>query len=307
MATLQQFRTLRSVQVHGGIHAAAKELHLSPSAVSQQIKALASECGFSLLEPDGRGVRLTDSGSELAQIGSQISELWERSVSRRQRDPGPVRGARRPVRLGAFPSAMASSVLPALDQPERLGFGVELFETTPYEGRDLVEEGTLDAALSIQEVTRDDSAPCQVAPLWHDPFVLVGPRGLLSSVLRSDSPRALSATPWVLPRVGSDCDRLLSNHFARHGIRAHAVGRTDDWLLAQRMATVLRAVAYVPSSALLQDSELSRAVDMGSVNAPARTVALVAPPAAAATTWFPVLQRHLKRAHTRTTGMAYST
>ncbi|MBY8856665.1 LysR family transcriptional regulator substrate-binding protein [Nocardia sp. CA2R105] len=110
-----------------------------------------------------------------------------------------------------------------------------------------VEAGSLHAAISIEMPGEDRDARFVTVPLWHDPFVLVGPKRLLSSVLGADARRAMSAMPWVLPRVGSDCDRLITTHLALHGIRASPVGRTDDWRLVQEMAVTLQSIAYVPS------------------------------------------------------------
>ncbi|MEE1930439.1 LysR family transcriptional regulator [Streptomyces sp. TRM 70351] len=307
MVSLQHFKTLHSVQHHGGIVAAAKELNLSPSAVSQQIKALGSECGFPIVEPDGRGIRLTESGTQIARIGLQIEELWERSVARRRTAGENTRGHRRTVRLGAFPSAMAGCVLPAIATAKDPRLTLQLFETSPHEGRDQVEAGNLDVAVSIQEDGAGADARFGVVPLKHDPFVLTGPPGVMAAVNRSDPARALSQVPWVFPRVGSDCDRLISTHFARHGIAARPVGRTDDWALAQEMAATLKAVTCVPSSALVRRPDLVRLVTAGGMPAPARTLVLVAKPAALAAEWFTVLQQRLKRACSRTSGTAHTT
>ncbi|WP_421107738.1 LysR family transcriptional regulator [Streptomyces sp. NEAU-S77] len=290
MVSLQQFRTLHSVRSHGGIHAAAKALHLSPSAVSQQIKALGSEYGFPLVEPDGRGIKLTEDGSRIAQIASQIADLWESSVSRRSADGAMAVARRRCVKVGAFPSALVRCVLPAISCSGDLPFDMHLFETAPYE-----ETG---------EEPRD---LLRVVPLRHDPFLFVGPPDLISAVTRPGAGQPLSAMRWVLPRAGSDCDRLIATHFARHKITARPVGRTDDWVLAQEMAIALNALAFVPSSALATRSDLARCLQAGEIPAPARTVVLVAEAAAAATGWFTVLQQRLQQAYTRTAGVVYGT
>src|SRR6188472_4707633 len=59
MVDLRRLRTLRAVADHGTLAAAADALHLTPSAVSQQLSALERELGRGLLEPSGRSVRLT--------------------------------------------------------------------------------------------------------------------------------------------------------------------------------------------------------------------------------------------------------
>src|SRR3954463_532134 len=59
MIDLRRLRTLRAVADHGTLAAAADALHLTPSAVSQQLTALEREAGPALREPAGRSVRLT--------------------------------------------------------------------------------------------------------------------------------------------------------------------------------------------------------------------------------------------------------
>ncbi|MEQ4193373.1 LysR family transcriptional regulator [Streptomyces sp. YIM 103828] len=302
MASLQQIKTLLSVQTHGGIHAAARELHLSPSAVSQQLKCLGSECGFPLVEQEGRGVRLTEGGEGVARIGWQMAELWEQTIGKERERSGSPKPKRHVVRLGAFPSALQGCVLPAIGRRQRLPFDLELFETSPSEGRDLVQAGTLDAAVSVQGFDAREDPRFRVSSLRRDPFVLAAPPSLLAMADRSSPARGLAGLPWVLPQVGSDCDRLITMHVARHGIAVRPVGRTDDWGLAQEMAVALRAAVYVPSSVADHRPELAHVDHFGGVPAPVREVVLTAKATATANGWFSVLHRLLRRTYDRNAG-----
>ncbi|MCV7110763.1 LysR family transcriptional regulator, partial [Mycolicibacterium setense] len=62
MLNLQRVVVLHELQRRGTLAAVAKALSYSPSAVSQQLAQLERECGMALIEPVGRGVRLTDAG-----------------------------------------------------------------------------------------------------------------------------------------------------------------------------------------------------------------------------------------------------
>ncbi len=57
-----RLQTLRELANHGTVTKVAEVMHVTPSAVSQQIKALEREMGLPLIEPDGRRVRLTEAG-----------------------------------------------------------------------------------------------------------------------------------------------------------------------------------------------------------------------------------------------------
>ena len=61
MVDLRRLRALRELAGRGTIAAAAEALHLTPSAVSQQLAALERDVGQPLLAPNGRSVRLTPS------------------------------------------------------------------------------------------------------------------------------------------------------------------------------------------------------------------------------------------------------
>ena len=59
MYNIKRLRLLREVSLRGTLAAAAQALGYNPSSVSHQLKLLEQETGAELLEPVGRGVRLT--------------------------------------------------------------------------------------------------------------------------------------------------------------------------------------------------------------------------------------------------------
>ncbi len=64
-ATLRQLRTFAAVARHGSFARAADELHLTPPAVSMQIKELEDEVGLPLFDRGARSVSLTMPGEYL--------------------------------------------------------------------------------------------------------------------------------------------------------------------------------------------------------------------------------------------------
>lgn len=78
MVDVQRLRIYRAVIAAGSIQAAAANLGYTPSAVSQQVSALARETGLVLLGKAGRGVEPTDAGLELASAAESLfCELTE--------------------------------------------------------------------------------------------------------------------------------------------------------------------------------------------------------------------------------------
>jgi DNA-binding transcriptional LysR family regulator len=72
--TPDQLITFAAVAEHLNISRAAVELHLSQPAVSGQLRQLQEEFGEPLYRRDGRGVRLTSSGQQLAEYAQRLRE-----------------------------------------------------------------------------------------------------------------------------------------------------------------------------------------------------------------------------------------
>ncbi len=102
---------LATVAEHGSIGAAAAALHVTGPAVTQQIRKLEREAGTALVEPEGRGMRLTtvgwivaeaadEAGGKIAAAEHALTELDGRAVG--------------PLRIGALHSSFRLLLAPAL-------------------------------------------------------------------------------------------------------------------------------------------------------------------------------------------------
>ena len=60
---LNALRAFEAVARHSSFARAAQELHVTKAAVAQQVRALEQEIGARLVERNGRGLQLTESGS----------------------------------------------------------------------------------------------------------------------------------------------------------------------------------------------------------------------------------------------------
>ena len=110
MLSLERLRYLHAVSTHGSVQAAADALHVSPSAVSQQIAKLEREIGQVLVERDGRGVRLTDAALLLVSRTGDVLDRLENLEGEMDAFRDVVAG---PVKISAFPTA-ARGVGPAI-------------------------------------------------------------------------------------------------------------------------------------------------------------------------------------------------
>ena len=77
MLDVHRLRLLRELDRRGTLAAVARALSYSPSAISQQLSQLETETGVALLEPAGRGVRLTPQARILVERIEVIPERLE--------------------------------------------------------------------------------------------------------------------------------------------------------------------------------------------------------------------------------------
>ncbi|MEU9357596.1 LysR family transcriptional regulator [Streptomyces sp. NPDC048301] len=148
MLNLERLRTLDALARHGSVSGAADGLHVTTSAVSQQMAKLEREVGQRLLARSGRGVRLTDAGRLLADHAAKILSQVEVAQSDIEAQRGLVVGE---VRLAAFPTA-ARGLFPAAlsalraDHPE---LALRTTELEPDDGVRAVLRGDVDLAVVL--------------------------------------------------------------------------------------------------------------------------------------------------------------
>jgi LysR family transcriptional regulator (chromosome initiation inhibitor) len=153
---VDQVRTLLAVVDAGTFDAAAAALHLTPSAVSQRIKALEQRTGRVLLMRT-KPVQLTESGQVVVRFARQLAQL-ERDA---QTELG-LTTAGEPARLSIAVNAdsLATWFLPALVGVPDVCF--ELHREDEGHTTQLLREGLVMAAVTS---TPDPVQGCSVRPL----------------------------------------------------------------------------------------------------------------------------------------------
>ena len=149
-ATVEHLRTLAAVVDGGTFEAAASALHITPSAVSQRIKALETQSGRVLVRRS-KPVEATDAGSVLLRLARQLALLEAEADAALAADPGaegtPVSGT---VPLVSVPlvvnaDSLATWVLPALARLEGVAFDLVLDDQEHT--LDRLRDGTVMAAI----------------------------------------------------------------------------------------------------------------------------------------------------------------
>lgn len=108
---LNLLRAFEAVARLGSVSAAANELYVTHSAVSQQIKALEESLGVKLLNRVGRGVALTVAGRELAAGANEALCALARTASQVRRRANPNR-----LTITTLPSFAACWLTPRISR-----------------------------------------------------------------------------------------------------------------------------------------------------------------------------------------------
>ncbi|MFF9059277.1 LysR family transcriptional regulator [Streptomyces sp. NPDC101213] len=178
MLNLERLRTLDALARHGSVSGAAAGLHITTSAVSQQMAKLEREVGQRLLAKNGRGVRLTDAGRLLADHAARILSQVELAQSDLEAQRGQVVGE---LRLSAFPTAARGLFPTALAglRGEHPGLRVRSCELEPERGIAGVIRGDLDLAVVLDWYNKPMPVPDGLvkAPILDDPADVAMPAG----------------------------------------------------------------------------------------------------------------------------------
>lgn len=146
MLNLERLRVLDAVSKTGSVAGAARTIHITASAVSQQLGRLQREVGECLVERHGRGIRLTEAGALLAREGGDLLRAAERVEVRLAAHRNVVAG---PVAIAAFATA-ARGLLPSVLRQLRSHYPdltVSLSEREPHQAIPELSRGDLDLAV----------------------------------------------------------------------------------------------------------------------------------------------------------------
>ncbi|MER5812237.1 LysR substrate-binding domain-containing protein [Streptomyces sp. NPDC002033] len=210
MLNLERLRTLDALARHGSVSGAADGLHVTTSAVSQQMAKLEREVGQPLLAKNGRGVRLTDAGRLLAGHAARIISQVELAQADVEAQRGCAVGE---LRIGAFPTAMRGLLPGALtglraDHPE---LRVMVREQEPEEAMLAVVRGDLDMALAIDWHNKRMPVPAELtrAHLLDDAADVAVPAGHPLADRERSSLADFAADDWISWNEGQFCHEWL--------------------------------------------------------------------------------------------------
>jgi DNA-binding transcriptional LysR family regulator len=244
---VRRLRTLREVADRGTVAAAADALHLTPSAVSQQLAALAADAGAPVVERAGRGVRLTPAAEVLLRhadtLLAQVERLHVDLDAERRGELGELR-------VAGFATSLRGLVAPAAARLRETAPGVRLriVEAEAPEAQRALAGHDVDVMVSFESA----GSPQPRDPRYHREELLAD---ILDAALPEDHPlaahdeldlRELAADPWVRPPVGWACDEVVQAACRNAGFTPAATHRSGDWMTSLALVGAGLGVALVP-------------------------------------------------------------
>jgi LysR family transcriptional activator of nhaA len=228
----------------GSVAAAAERLHLTPQTISAQIKLLEEDLGTPLLQPAGRGLKLTEAGRLALGYADEIfalSDALQATLGRQQGKPS------LPFRVGvsdAVPKNIAYRLLAAvteLPEPVRL----------------ICHEGKLDRLLAelalhrLDMVVADRPLPSGVRVRGYnhklgesDVAFFAAPGITLDG---ADFPACLDRMPMLMPGEDSSTRGRLEQWLQTERLSPHIVGEFDDAALMKAFGQAGHGIFPAPA------------------------------------------------------------
>jgi len=242
----RQLAVLREVAERGSVTGAAAVLHCTPSAVSQQLKALETSAGTPLVERVGRGIRITPAGLELAASAVDVALALERAAA------ACARFTRRPtgtVRVAAFQSAgemLLPGLLDAVATDE--GVEVECGEQDVEQSEFVPLTGEYDIVIGH----RPDrgyvwgGTATKVVNLLREPLDVALPPGHPLTALRRLRPVDLVGQRWITVREEFPVADVVRAIALRSGAPLDIRHRINDFRVIAALVAAGHGIALLP-------------------------------------------------------------
>jgi DNA-binding transcriptional LysR family regulator len=185
--------------------AAAATLHMTTSAVSQQLALLEREAGLALLVRTGRNVRLTEAGTMLVEHFGRIASEVEAAEATLKKFQTDVRGR---LAISAFPS-FCSTVLPSAVMSLQAAYPlleVTVSDLEPSESVARLRAGHIDVAV-VDDLHEIQDEGLVKTVLARDEIILCLPRDRQApeEVTLSD----YADERWILDQEGSVFEQFV--------------------------------------------------------------------------------------------------
>lgn len=265
--SVRKYLALSKVIELGSVTAAASELGVSQSSVTQLLNSLEDELGVSLLTRSRSGVRLTDDGSallplmqEVLKADASVHALAEELSRTEEDEPGVV------IRIGSFTSVAVNWLPDILREfsKEEPDVSIELIDG----GYNNIEKTFAEHPIDFGFVRLPLDFNCATVPLCNDRLLAVLPADFDTAKLTSGPgttdytcPVSLFATEPVISLIDT-VDRDAKTVFKSAGITPNIRYRVEDDYAQLAMVEKGLGIAIVPELMVKGTKQNVRAVEL---------------------------------------------
>jgi len=249
-------RLLRELGERGSVAAVARALHITPSAVSQQLNVLQRSAPVPLTERSGRRLVLTEAGRALAAAAVEVMTALDRAA-RAVGDYLDAPGT--PVTMAAFHSAGLTWFAPLITRlAETGGPPVRCADRDVAHAEFPALVGDYDLVLA-HRLAHADPWPADrltAIPLTHEPlYVAMAARHPPAA---PDPPTAadVSAWPWISVHDGFALTGVLTAIAALAGRPLDIRHRINEFTVAASVVATGEALALLPGHTTAPDPRL---------------------------------------------------
>ncbi|AKU14935.1 LysR family transcriptional regulator [Luteipulveratus mongoliensis] len=246
---------LRELADRGSVTAVAEATRRTPSAVSQQLKTAQRELGVRLVEPSGRGLRLTPAGAVLAAAGRDVSAALERAQAQWDEFQGVATGL---VAIAALPSA-ATFLLPGVfdelaDEP--IALQCNDFDIAEVEWGGLVNDHDIVIAHSMTSRAPAGTKGLKTVRLVREPLDIAMAADHPLARRREVTAAEVAGEEWVGVPIGYPFDRVLQSIARETGATLRISQRLRDNRLIESLVASGHRLAVLPRFTTPQTGEV---------------------------------------------------
>jgi DNA-binding transcriptional LysR family regulator len=245
----RRLRLLVELARLGSMRAVAEELGYTTSTVSQQLGVLAGEAGATLIEREGRRVRLTPAGRRLAEHAVTILA----AVDAARTDLDPRAEPAGTVRVAGFATAVRRSLVPVAVRlsSEHPAVRLRVHEHEPAEAFALLAADDVDLALLYDYDLAPTSfaSPLQATPLWSAHWSLGVPDGS-EPAEAADAPtvfRHYADAGWIVNSRNTADEDVVRIIASLAGSEPRIAHRADSLELVQDLIVAGLGIGLLPA------------------------------------------------------------
>ncbi len=240
-AKLEQYKIFKAVADTGNITAAARDMYISQSAVSQTVNSLENSLGVRLFARSKKGVTLTRDGSTLYEYVSAALALIESGEAKLNESKELISGE---LVIGASNTLTDFYLLPFLRQYHKQypGVRVRIINGTSRRVMNALDAGLADLAFATTNEKPDDY-DSYLCFKTHTAFVAAPDYPI--DFNKTYTLEEVSAMPLILLEQEAGSRRFLENIFLKEGLRLNPEIELASYELLISLAAIGLGVAGV--------------------------------------------------------------